>query len=841
MSTNSKASLLKWLETGDRLLGNDSVFAIDKAKADRLLTQEYIRRFKTSSYLPPVNGETEADNGYKVFMQNFILDHPRLSFDNTDITSSRASLRMKMVGGNQVGLKQAGANWYPQRIDRIEPLVGPELRLNLQLSEVPGHVDDGGALTLDLRNSDDFVMTFSDSRRIRELGGDFFKEWFKALPDEKRVWSLGHIEHGDDDLLRPESFQLYTQRNPSVTRSPMDIEGDADTDGALLGTIRMVGGRSEQDSTPGKDYRYLIPGDSSEYSAAVMFGKNRVALATILRNMPRTLFEAAEFNVEYANDGAAATATFTDGQLKFSGGADSAFFEGDYADSGYGWFFSEMNMRVPAGTMPLAGNLKIHIANGQAVLEFDKTAWLDVEVTRYWDSWGYADPWNPGTHPSFMLGGWSAESRLIIKITWNIDDQQGGMLKLAGINIDFPNTWDLYNLERGWPVPPVEGNQFGTSVAHAVWMRKSVYAAVESVVRGTSIPLLRAALAKDLATDLYMNEVVEKTIQLNFGGAIAGRDLYLPRDVVSFGSVNPKLTTFTVSPLEKVMLQGDKLQLSVVPAQQRIEWSVESVEGSADDAGNFDRVTNGLYLAPGASGIRGDFTRVRITATAPATGFSSSALVTVVKNALSVSPLVELCQVGDEGVTLKAGHVSEGELNWRILGAQPHGSLAHAFGATNTYMPGPNLQGKAFVLEEVEVSNSTGERRSVCLITNSKLKPPTTVIMSKHDVKLGRAWLQLFSGGAAIPGELTVVHGPGQIGKDEDGNPYYQAVTSDAPFSVVRCNLQTQAEVEFPPGSGNFIPIPLNYDGFIVLPLPLVEHPGAYGTLERAARRLTRK
>ncbi|GAB1618874.1 hypothetical protein [Pseudomonas sp. NGC7] len=830
MSTNSKASLLKWLETGDRLLGNDSVFAIDKAKADRLLTQEYIRRFKTNSYLPPVNGETQADNGYKVFMQNFILDHPRLSFDNTDITSSRASLRMKIVGGNQVGLKQAGANWYPQRIDRIEPLVGPELRLNLQLSEVPGHVDDGGALTLDLRNSDDFVMMFSDSRRIRELGGDFFKALFRALPDEKRVWSLGHIEHGDDDLLRPESFQLYTQRNPSVTSSPMDIEGDADTDGALLGTIRMVGGRSEQDSTPGKDYRYLIPGDSSEYSAAVMFGKNRVALATILRNIPRTLFEAAEFNVVYANDGGV-TATATGGQLKFSGGADSAFLEGGYADVGYGWFFSEMNMRVPAGTMPLAGNLKIHIAKGQVVLEFDNTAWRDVEVTRYWDSWGYADPWNPGTHPSFMLGGWSAESRLIFKITWKIDDQQGGRLQLSGIDIDFPNNWDLINLKRKGPVPPAEGNQFPTSVQHGIWMRGCVYDAVINVARGTSIPQLRAALAKDLATDLYMNEVVEKTIQLNFGGAIAGRDLYLPRDVVSFGSVNPKLTTFTVSPLEKVMVQGDKLQLSVVPAQQKIEWSVESVEGSADDAGNFDRVTNGLYLAPGASGIRGDFTRVRITATAPATGFSSSALVTVVKNALSVSPLVELCQVGDEGVTLKAGHVSEGELNWRILGAQPHGSLAHASGATNTYMPGPNLQGKSFVVEEVEVSNSvSGERRSLCIITQMTQTRPSDVLVDKRDASLGRVWLSISAGGNVGVSELTVLHGPGTVGIDGEGKPYYQSVgSSTAPFCVVRAYWEPM------PG------FPFTFDGFIVLPLPLGEHIAAYQTLEQAAERATRR
>ncbi|MBS3186324.1 hypothetical protein ACLPJF_08340 [Pseudomonas vlassakiae] len=225
MTSNSKAELLFWLSADNRLLGFDSVFAIDKTKTDTLLTQEYIRRFSTASYLPPVSGETAPDNNYKIHMQGFVLDHPRLSFDNADITDSRASLRMKIVGGNQVDLKQAGEHWYPRRMDRIGPLTGPELRLRLELGAVPGYVDEGGHVILDLSNSDDFVLTFAQSNRIRQLGGEFFKEIFMALPDEQRVWSLGRIEPGDDDLLRPESFFLRTQRNPSASFSPM-AEGD---------------------------------------------------------------------------------------------------------------------------------------------------------------------------------------------------------------------------------------------------------------------------------------------------------------------------------------------------------------------------------------------------------------------------------------------------------------------------------------------------------------------------------------------------------------------------------------------------------------------------------------
>ncbi len=61
----------------------------------------------------------------------------------------------------------------------------------------------------------------------------------------------------------------------------------------------------------------------------------------------------------------------------------------------------------------------------------------------------------------------------------------------------------------------------------------------------------RAALAKDLRSDLYMEELIDKTIKLNFGGAILAGERHMPRDIACFGSVAPQLTTFAVNPLEK--------------------------------------------------------------------------------------------------------------------------------------------------------------------------------------------------------------------------------------------------------------------------------------------------
>ena len=824
MSSNSKQDVLDWMKSGSRMMGWDSIFAIHKDKADALLTQEYIRRFNTSSYLAPVNGETPPDNGYKVYMQNFILDHPRLSFDNADITSSRASLRMKILGGNQVGLKQVGGHWYPQRIDRIEPLVGPELRLRLQLSDVPGYVDDDGALTLDLKNSDDFVLTFSDSRRIRALGGEFFRDKFQNLEDHQRVWSFGRIEHGDDEVLRPDSFLLRTQRNPAVALSPMQDDDAPEVDGALLGLVRNVASEGAQ-NTPGPEFRYLLPDDSDAYSATVLFDRGVVMLGTLLNGLPREFFKDLELKIERADNGDL-TATAVGGVIPEQ---EDTYVDDYQASNNSGHVHCRARVDIVARELPLKDVLKFRISKDRVSMELETVhtadAWFkDYEVISSWP-----DNYDVG---AYFIGQWFCDVRVMIRGEWRVGDIQGGSLSVENF-ITSMAPHPLGNLPQKLAGDPYEGEWAAHSIWHFFWAFGLPYDAFTSTSTSGIFGALRRALYKDLGTNFYTREVVEKTIKLNFGGAILSGEQHLPSDVACFGSVAPQSTTFAVTPLEKVVSHGSKLRLATVPGQANVIWSAESVEGSPDDPGNFDQHTNGLYLAPGASSIRDAFTRVRVTATNPDTGFASSALLTVVKNALQISPLLEVCQVGDEGVSLKADTVAEGELQWRILGSQAHGRLALAAGTANTYVPGANLRGERFIVEEVEVSNrQTSESRTLCIVTQmtGNGNRPDDVIVDKLDDQLGRVWLSVSGGGQVGVSELSVVHGPGRINTDEDGKLYYQAESaSPAHFCVVR------AYWEPIPNWPNF-----SFEGFIVLPLPLGEHSQAYQTLEQAAQRATR-
>lgn len=816
MAGNSKAELLSWLRAEDRLMGYDLIFALDKNKTDTLLTQEYIRRFNSNAYFPPISGETTPDNGYQVYMYGFLLDHPRLSFDNADITGSRASLRMRIVAGNQLDLKQAGAHWYPQRIDRIGPLAGPELHLRLELSRVPVYVDDGGEIILDLRDSDDFLLTFSKSNRIRQIGGAFFREKFRALPDEQRVWSLGRIAQGNDQLLQPDSFVLRTQRNPAVELSPM-MEGDAaDVDGAVLGLVKMVGNQRDL-ATPGEGFKYLIPKTDEHFSAAIMHQSVQGLMASIFKVLERAGLQNTQLRMTYQPQ--SALINFM-GEFVFKGipGRRVSVLESHPALPPYvGTYDAYASGSIDALTLPVENfQGTLEIGRDKVRLRIPFKFVLPVRLEEFYE-YSHFEAW----YNVPVTLRWPMEG--IVDLTWEMGDSV--MMVLTDRTIEFKTT-DVHE-DFDW-APGGSGDLWEKGLAARVALAATIGKVAVGLCNTWAYEQWATTLIMNLAVSMDLKDIYSDIIRMNFGETVIPHEHHWVWSIATFGHVNPSLTTFSVNPLEDAVTTGSQLQFSTVPAQPRLTWSVEAAESSLDDPGHFHSDVSGLYLAPAASGMEGEFTRVRVTATAP-NGFSSSALITVVKQALALSPLLEVCQVGDEGVPLKAGQVGDGELHWRILGARAHGRLRSDSGPNNSYIPGDNIAGQSFLLEEIEVSNSlTLERQTMCVVTQMTAMRPSDVLVEQQDAVLRRVWLSISAGGQVGISELTVVHGPGQIATDSSGKPYYQApAASAAHFCVIRAYWEPM------PG------FPFAFEGFIVLPLPLQAHAAAYQTLEQAAQSIS--
>lgn len=839
MSELTQENLLNWLRSRSRLLGWDGIVAMDRSKINGVLSQEYIERFNTQAYLEPVSGDINLGPSAKVFIHDFTLDRPRLSFENADLNDSKARLRMAVIGGNQVNLRKDVDHWYPQRLDRIGPLTGPQLLLNLRLPDVPGSVSGSGAILLDLSRSDDFSLTFSDQQDERELGGNFFKELFNRLPPEQRVWSLGQVEASSNDHIQAEAFRLRTQAKPWPKNVPTPLIGsDVEGDGALLVFIRMRGGRDGSLPDANSDFRYLIVDDRSEGSSATaLYDSGRLLMVQLIGRLSK-VFRDLGFRLNADSNGNYVSATAQHGHYfspphQFSV-ERSLWFPGweEPLIPGQEPFLT-YTVKLLAqtegnGIVPIASGLGITIRNRKTV-----EIRLSLMIRQLVEMLDYADDYGLFSKSDFK--DWDVnevESPIAVAIDYRIVDRSGGVLELERFTVNgidaaaetsaSSSVQAIESLRQdgsvsGDPIEDLQKLMYGLIVAGIAQM---VLNTISSMQYESFAGPLRDALAKDLPVADVAEPLVKETIRLAFGQSIHSDEVRIPNDIVAFGRVKPDGGRFLVTPLEPVISAGGTQRFAVEPADAEVTWSVEPLQGFASSVERID--DDGLYHAPGAEEFQGSFLRRRVIATHKYSGERSMVLVTIMQNSIDLSPLVEVCAPNAE-VTLKGGSPGLGELQWSFITTKPGGRLLTTTGAQVTYKASPEQTGKAYSIDEVQVRNgSSGESRSVCLITRMAKKKPMPITLEEYGTEAGKDWVRLalrVNGQIQENVQWKVLNGPG----DFIGGVYQANPDSDARFAVV------EGRVEQKPWGW--------MEGFIILPLPLESATSTYQVLASDASR----
>ncbi|WNW10759.1 hypothetical protein RRX38_06180 [Pseudomonas sp. DTU_2021_1001937_2_SI_NGA_ILE_001] len=800
MSANTIESLLEWMKTADPMMGWDCIAALSRDKANRILQQEYVARFDTASYLPPISGVVdETRTSSRQYLHDFRLDVPRLSFENADVENSAARLTMSVVGGTQLSMEHVLDAWYVSRVSEIDPLQGPQLHLDLKLDRVPGIVDEEGRVMLDLKDSDNFSLTYADTEYGRSLGGDFFRQLFNTLPDEQRIFTLGAIQRGDSSVLRPQSFKLRTQQNPAQA-----------ADGAILILIRMAGG-SEGD-VPGTDYRYLIPDDEQEaFSATVMLPKDHVwkqlDLGVDLLACLRSLVPLANFELTHT-DGKLTGAVATSGQMWFSG-TEISLQPIQFDDFWIKVDGAATDLELPAdGSSPLT----LSVQDGRPSVTWATSGYKYVSTFIYVVGSNEERPLYQRTDYSVSLS-----ARYDLK-------GEAGDIKCAPVDWKLDVTSQVTDLES----PSAEHPGAFEFWDDPAWAIKLLWITAE-IARLTWLDIeeqIQAELERSLQVSNSITPFIDESIKLNFGHAIEVDQFQLPNDVVAFGRINPKRSQFGISPLQPLVLAGTTQQFSVQPAVDKLQWSVQSLEGDTASPGTID--ANGLYRAPPAIAFEGRFLRVRVQATEVASGYHSVALVTVLANRLTVNPLIVVCEAGGH-VELNAGQWGIAPLQWSIRNPGPQsGRLQpserpdgdHAYWAADKAQPG-----QTYVLDEVEVRNSlTGVNRIIYVLARLGLPGLLVSIVEDGPAPGAAVQLQATAQGQVAENVMWQVVPPGAGSISPEG-----LFTPENDASVRFALIFAKVEIF------GFV-----LEGHIILPLPLTRYPDEVQRLRKApARRIS--
>ncbi|CAM3141767.1 hypothetical protein BZK31_06505 [Pseudomonas floridensis] len=657
------------------MLGWDAIAALHRSKINRLLLQEYIQRFSFDTYLPPISGEVPTVvNEWVERIHDFILDAPRLAFANDDLGHSHATLACAILGGTQLTLRKNVDNWTVTRLARIDPLQGPRLTLDLRLDQVPGEVENDGRIRLDLKHSDNFSLTFAESAYERKLGGDFFKDLFNQLPDEKRIWTMGLIQAGSDALMRAHSFKLRTQTRPQA-----ESDGDGDGDGAILTFICM------EDGSPGGDipveYPYLIPdrGLSTDCSATVLFSDERITRAAnvveLVAQAVATAIDGVEFDYVQDTDGRVIKATAKGGALHIPSSSQ------DLVPVTVG--STVLRPRINRGgvdyqtshtTSPLTISLD---GDRNAVLSWQAEAEEGLTLHFVDSAYPVFAALNSTTFDVTCRYLFSEhDNALVLKPDLN------SVVKSAEVTFTVVGDGDVTD--------PV------------LWAATGVGAVFISNSDASLQADIQARLGKVLELKVAASRFIEESIKLNFSQAIIGDVFRAPRDIAAFGRVAPATTSFVVSPQEHVMTVDSSMKFVTDPPGMTVDWRVDALHGGSGDTGAISEA--GKYYAPEAESLIEPFIRLKVTATDGATGNHSSALVTVIAAPLLLNPLIQICD-GVQSVELSGGALGVGEVTWSIKNpvegesgtlspsTQPDGDY--------TYHPSSAELEKNYVLDEI--------------------------------------------------------------------------------------------------------------------------------------------
>jgi hypothetical protein len=235
-----------------------------------------------------------------------------------------------------------------------------------------------------------------------------------------------------------------------------------------------------------------------------------------------------------------------------------------------------------------------------------------------------------------------------------------------------------------------------------------------------------------------------------------------------------------------------------------IRWKVENIPGDISFAGAINAVT-GVYTAPTAEQIEGLQLRVKVTAYEG--GYSTSALVTVLRRPVNINPRIQFIGAG-ASCDLSAGAMPGLAKTWTAvpaaLGTLTQSSLANR--DKRFTAPAKKIGVALDVVPITVTAGGKSESAYVCVIHDASI-----ILVTAGTIDIGRQTVQLQAELIALPIEITftwsVVAGSGSI--SASGLLSADAEPSE-PFVLVTATGQA---------------LGVELMGYICLPLPLAPFP----------------
>lgn len=772
------AQYLEWAALKPRTTDWSALVAYDRGKCNQLLLQEYIEKHDKHSVMPAISEPYGESNSTWSWLIDYVTDAPRLSFENNpDLDSAEVNMSMAVVGGKNISMDDILS--FPQvtKISSFDPLDHPTLVGDrVELKDIQGTVRDDGQVVLDLGDprSQRYIWEVKGERieHQRRMAGAFFKRKFREADPVRRTFSLGTLATTTQEFLKPQKFRLRTVMEEGAATRGAPNFGSGAVEVRIAMDDEITGG------TPGEDWLYPLPSDRPDLDAMMIFGSHFFMHGIIGKGTARA---------------------FNSPTAQFVGEENKGF---------------TYRIKVKEGTEGYLEIPQFEAIIGSAYLTFfgyKLPIYIDADnlltMTLYYTDSG---------EPYFEVGMGGEHKMGEMKFY-----QNGEKTFSMGLGFSATYTFAIDSTSRRLQVRTKDYQTYLTvSDAGLEDFREDIRDFIKSPDFKWRVSEKLADASMSVFNGLEDIDVfVLHTLFFNSEDAVQLKSLHLRGEMLLFGSISPRLTTFSIGPEIEVMLTYDgTYDFKTEPeGMSGVKWSVEDLEGNAAGAGCIDPTT-GKYTAPGLADIHGTYKRVKVIATGPGAGNDrhiSRALVTVVARAITLNPLIEVCNGSEAGKPEESrklsAHSRSGALRWRVEGDGHINETADENGENTYYAPLKQAApAPSFTIDKVIVKDTTTnvEQTTLIIIRHyiSMVIDTDFEGLPANQVKL----LPLISG--ATPTEPVIWQCiPEDAGAiDSNTGVFTASQTTNSQFALITAMVDL---------------VWVQFTGFTILPLPLAPLP----------------
>ncbi|HDS1818106.1 TPA: hypothetical protein QEM96_002762 [Pseudomonas putida] len=640
MNNSTKQSLEDFLKEMAKARKNYDypvIVAFDRKTTNHVLKQEFIERYSNELFVAPMNSELDLEPGVSYHqLLDFCLDEPRLSFENADLSDSKAVLMMRTVRGKHLQLSKplGSSRKRVTRLAEATPINGPSLVFDIELDTIVGQVSEGGSVYFSLAAGKNYAFYGGASQYEMDKLGLHFKNYFEAYttPPENRIfieYTLGQIANLADSALKLNRFAIRTHGAPETGLRNTESFGD----GAVVLFVELEGFDSENAVPPDENHKlpYLLPRD---YSSNVLINTDFIAKNLIIPELKKSSTDIRQ--LQWTSLLAGGLGYRATGTLPVPG------FEFYYGDANITFTCEQADYACPP-EHEANKKFKFEIKNNKLVVEWrDELVAQGKSVTKHW-----------GQDPIVRTGEFIS--------SWTIGQTYNFSIENSKLTLE--KTSEEYNFNLR-----VTG-ELGELVHNSNKVYNLCYNALEPKMKEFLSDIASGFSKIDVEIDSFiLSSLLFRNSQ------IALESAHWPNDLVALGQLAPERNKFNIirsdnKPIDKgetSVLPGARLTFKTDSVTQGVTWSVRHLpDYTGDNPPGEINATTGAYTAPAANTFNGS--HIKVLVTAKKGGDASHILLTVLRTPVNVFPTIMTVNLnGYDDIT--AGEMNGGVISMDLKG-----------------------------------------------------------------------------------------------------------------------------------------------------------------------------